>query len=277
MVHLPHETILADIETNLAAGQSNVAVLSEDFFRYGAQRSASTQQYAAAQGGMKIDPNAPIALLEAIRQIPHVRLIQIDHANVATVAQYDDGQLSTIHDLLVGEDRGRYVWVNVGVESAAEELLRSADAHGKFPRGTSQPPWSEFCTEQIRRLCLAKFFPMASLVIGLPGERDEHLQETLAWVQSLSNERMRTAVFPVIYAPLDNTSPPDPSSLRPLHWQLIRACYRLNFRWIPWFYRDNQAAGGTPWLRRTALQCMGYGQVLQWQMLFMWYHWRARR
>ena len=42
---------------------------------------------------------------------------------------------------------------------------------------------------------------MASLMIGLPGEREEHVRETLAWVQLLSNERL--AVFPVLYAPLD--------------------------------------------------------------------------
>ena len=33
------------------------------------------------------------------------------------------------------------------------------------------------------------------------GERDEHLQETLAWVESLSDQRM--AIFPVLHAPID--------------------------------------------------------------------------
>jgi radical SAM superfamily enzyme YgiQ (UPF0313 family) len=47
MVHLPPETILADVRTNVAAGLENVAVLSEDFFRYGAE-------------GTKVNPDAPI-------------------------------------------------------------------------------------------------------------------------------------------------------------------------------------------------------------------------
>ena len=66
---------------------------------------------------------------------------------------------------------------------------------------------------------------MASLMIGLPGETDEHLRETLAWVESLGNERL--AIFPVLFAPVDGTPPLDPRTLRPLHWALIRACYRL--------------------------------------------------
>ncbi len=56
---------------------------------------------------------------------------------------------------------------------------------------------------------------------------------------------------------------------------MIKACYRLNFRWVPWIYADNQAAAGVPLLRRAALQLLGYGQILQWKALFAWYGWRA--
>jgi hypothetical protein len=87
----------------------------------------------------------------------------------------------------------------------------------------------------------------------------------------------RLAIFPVLFAPIDGAAAPNPRSLRPLHWALIRACYRLNFRWVPWFYRDNQAAAGVSRLRSTVLQTMGYGQVLQWKLLLRWHQWRATR
>ncbi|MCY2987103.1 MAG: radical SAM protein [Planctomycetota bacterium] len=260
VVHLPPQTILADVETNVAGGMPNIALLSEDFFRYGAN-------------GVKADPNTLLALVRSIRRIPQVRLIQIDHASVASVAQYDDSQLQAIHDLLVGQNAQRYVWVNVGVETASDELLKQIGAAAKCKRSESEP-WGDFCRRQLRRLCQARYFPMASLVIGLPGERDEHLQDTLAWVESLADQRL--AVFPVLYAPVDGSPPLNPGRLRPLHWALIRACYRLNFRWVPWFHRDNQAAAGVPFARRMALQLLGYGQILQWQSLLAWHQWRAR-
>ena len=135
----------------------------------------------------------------SIRQIPQVRLIQIDHANVASVAQYDDPAARGASTICWrADDRGRYVWVNVGVETASEELLRRSARRGRCGRRESEP-WGDFCARQLRRLCRARFFPMASLVIGLPGESDEHLQETLAWVESLATERL--AIFPVLYAP----------------------------------------------------------------------------
>ncbi len=261
MVHLPPETILADVQTNVAAGMNNVALLSEDFFRYGAT-------------GLKAEPETLIALVERIRQIPQVRLIQLDHANLLSVAQYDDRQLAAFHDLLVGPDRRRVVWLNAGVETASGELLKQIGAGGKSPRGEVEA-WGDFCARELRRLCRAGFFAMASLMIGLPGEREEHLRETLDWVQSLGDERM--AVFPVLYAPLDGGPPPDPRRLSRTHWALIRACYRLNFRWVPWLYADNQAAAGVPRLRSAALQLMGRGQIVQWKALFAWYAWRAGR
>ncbi|NLF73650.1 MAG: B12-binding domain-containing radical SAM protein [Candidatus Anammoximicrobium sp.] len=261
MTHLPLQTIAADVETNLASGISHVALLSEDFFRYGGI-------------GGKANPDSLLALVRQIRQIPQVGFIQIDHASMASVAQYEDSQLLAIHDLLAGENTQRYVWVNIGVETASDRLLEQIGAAAKCKRSGSEP-WGDFCRRQLRRLCQARYFPLASLIVGVPGERDEDLQETLRWVESLADQRL--AVFPVLYAPVDGGPPLDASRLRPLHWALIRACYRLNFRWVPWLYRDQQTAAGVPRLRRLTLQLLGYGQVLQWKSLLAWHHWRARR
>jgi len=267
MVHLPPQTILADVQAEVAAGLTHIAALSEDFFRYGAESTG-------------VNPDALVSLLQEIRQVSPIGLIQIDHANLVSVAQYGDRQLETLHDLLVGGELAadpqnpRYVWVNVGVETASGELLRGLGAGAKMPRGESES-WGDFSARQLRRLCRAKFFPMASIMIGLPGERDEHLQETLRWVESLGDERM--AVFPLLYAPVDGTEPPNPRALRAVHWDLIRRCYRRNFRWVPWFYANNQAAAGESYGRRAVLQLMGYGQILEWKTLLAWHHWRAHR
>jgi radical SAM superfamily enzyme YgiQ (UPF0313 family) len=259
MVHLPPKTILADVQTNLAAGLNSVSLLSEDFFRYGAE-------------GIRAAPEALISLVRSIRQIPQVRVIQPDHANLVTIAQYDDRELEVLHGLLAGDHTRRSVWVNTGVETASDELLKRTGGGAKMPRGPSES-WGQFASQQLRRLCRAGFFPMASLMIGLPGERDQDVQETLAWVQSLSGERI--SVFPLLYAPVDGGPPLDPRRLRAVHWSLIKACYRLNFRWIPRIYAADQAAAGVPLVKRAVLQLMGRGQVLQWKTLFAWHGWRA--
>jgi radical SAM superfamily enzyme YgiQ (UPF0313 family) len=261
MFHLPPETILSDARTNVAAGMRNLVLLSEDFFRYGAD-------------GATPRPEILLDLVRRIRAIPGVGLLQVDHANAASIAHYDDRQLAELHDGLVGPRAMQSLWINVGVETASEELLVASGAGGKMPRDRAQP-WGDFCAEQLRRLCRAGFFPMASLMIALPGERDEHLRETLDWVQSLSCERM--AIFPVLYAPLDGSPPPDRRALRPAHWELLKTCYRMNFRQVPRMYAENQAAVGVSPLRRSALQLLGRGQILQWKLLLAWHARRSRQ
>ena len=65
------ETIFADVRTNVAAGVNNVALLSEDFFRLWGQ-------------GVRTDPEGRcLRSSKRIRQIPQVRVIQLDHANSA--------------------------------------------------------------------------------------------------------------------------------------------------------------------------------------------------
>jgi len=137
----------------------------------------------------------------------------------------------------------------------------------------SEGDWGEFCAAQVRRLCRAGFFPLLSLLLGLPGEREEDVRATLAWVRALSGERI--AIFPVLYAPIDGSAGPRASDLTRAHWELIRSCYRLNFRWVPRMYWDNQAAAGVPVGRRLLVQVLGRGQVVQWQSLFAWHAWRA--
>ncbi len=261
MIHIPESTVIADARKNVESGMSSIAVLSEDFFRYGAK-------------GMTADPEVVISLLTCLRRIDGLRLIQTDHANISSIAQYSDEQLKTVRDLLVGDTRARYPWVNVGIETASGELLA---ANGGVPkmRGCSPDRWSDHTLMHLRRLCEAGFLPMASLVVGLPGEREGDILRTLDWVESLQRERI--TIFPVLYAPIDGTPGIRARDLSPLHWRLIKTCYKLNFRWIPRMYWDNQTAAGVCPGRRVILQTMGLGQVVQWNALFAWHSWRSRR
>lgn len=248
MQHLPPETILADIRTNLAAGLTSIAILSEDLLRYGA-------------GGVRCRPEALLALLAQIRALPGLRLIQPDHVNVASVAQYNDTQLQEIHRLLSGGFQD-HPWVNLGVETPAGQLLQ---ANGGRPKMGTVPPeqWGDFCAEQLRRLIAAGFVPMASLVIGLPQETPADLELTRQWVRGLQG--LAVTIFPVLYAPIGGQTPPDPTQLSRAHWQLMQECYEFNFRWVPRIYWDSQRGAGVGLPRRLVIQALGQGNVLLWR------------
>lgn len=260
MRHLPAATIIADMHTNIAAGNTSIAALSEDFFRYGAT-------------GVKVNPSALIELLRQLRAIEGLKLIQIDHANVISIAAYSDAELRTVHDLLVGEVKHDYPWVNVGVETASGELLKK---NGGAPKMGSCPPeqWEDFCVAQLDRLSRAGFFPMVSLVLGLPGETPADVTRTMSLVQRLRNDRI--SVFPMFYAPLDEISAPIARDFSRVHWQIFKTAYEINFKWVPRMFWDNQMGAGVPFAKRVMLQILGQGQVFLWRALFAWHSWRAR-
>ena len=259
MIHLPEETILADVRANLAGGIHSAALLSEDFFRYGAN-------------GMRVNPRRLISLLESLRSIDGLGLIQTDHSAIYSVSQFSDDDLRRVRELMVGDTGCRHPWLNVGVETAADDLLR---ANGGAPKMSRVKPgeWGKFCACQLHRLCRAGFMPMASLMIGLPGESRADIERTLDWVESVSG--LPVMIFPMLHAPIDGSKPIGICELHSLHWDLVRACYRLNFRWTPRMYWDNQKAVGVSVARRILLQLMGRGQVLQWNAFFALHSARA--
>jgi len=260
MVHLPVETILADVETNLRAGITSVALITEDVLRFGG-------------AGLPPDANRLVALLQRLRAFSGLRHIQTDHANLCSAARLEDGALREVHRLMCGgEPSDTLVWLNVGIETASGGLLR---AHGGGPKmgGVSDEEWPRFCLEQVRRLMRLGFFPLVSLVLGLPGETDEDVARTLAWVESLRHDRV--AVFPVFYAPIGPRERPfGRHDMTDLHWRLFRACYRLNFRWMPRLFWTNHFRAGVPRRRRVLMQMLGRGQVWGWRALLTW---RSRR
>ncbi len=254
MQHLPVETIVADAQTNLAAGMGGIAALSEDCFRYGG-------------AGNETDPAALIDLLERLRQLDDLRLIQTDHANIMSIAGFSDQELTRVRELLVGDSGAELPWVNVGVETASGELLARSGGEAKMI-GASHDEWGDICATQLRRLIAAGWAPMVSILVGLPGETPEDVQRTLAWIRDMKNERVM--IFPVVYAAIDGSETLTRAALTKLHWRLVRECYSLNFKWTPRMYADNQRAVGVPSARRTLLQALGVAQVIEWKTLLAW-------
>ncbi|MDP6438428.1 MAG: radical SAM protein [Candidatus Brocadiia bacterium] len=256
MIHVPAETVISDVETNLSAGVGNVSLVTEDVLRYGAD-------------GARPRPAALIDLLLRMRGLAGVGRIQADHANIASVERYTDEQLVEVRRLMAGQAGPEaYVWLNLGVETAAGELLRASGGGAKM--GSCEPDeWGEFCLRQVRRLVQTGFFPLVSLMVGLPGEAPDDVEETIRWVGRLGDERL--AVFPLLHAPVDGRSRPlCAADMSGAHWRLFRLCYRLNFRWVPRLYWENQSEAGAPLWRRLVLQAMGRGQALWWKGLFAW-------
>jgi len=256
MIHLPLDTVASDVERNVERGVTSICALSEDFFRYGGGH------------GEAVNPTALKALLRRLRENERLKLIQIDHANVISVARYSDGDLREVHDLLVQGQRHDYLWVNLGVETASGELLDMNQKGGKI-RPYKPEEWGELCDSEVRRLIRAGYFPLVSLILGLPGETPEHVEKTVRWIENLYDERL--VIFPIFYSPVIPGAGRQFTiqDMTPMHWRLFRLAYNLNFKWIPKMYWDNQTGAGASLRRRLFIQVTGRMQTLQWKAKFI--------
>ena len=256
MDHLPMETVVADIDTNVRGGMPAVMSGSEDFFRYGGK-------------GWQVDFDKLRLLLKAMREVTGVSFMQIDHANISSVLQLDDLQLKEIRRLLTWSEPTDYLWVNMGVESANGELVR---ANGPAKIAPFKPAdWPELVIEAADRMERTGFFPVFSIILGLPGETPDDVRRTHDLARKLS--KRRCVLFPIFHEPVLTEHPRkgerfDLAKMSANHLELYITCYEINFRWVPKLYWDNQRAGGVSWVKRSLVQLLGRVEILNWKVNF---------
>ncbi len=253
MGHLPADTILADLQTNVAAGISSVVSGSEDFFRYGAD-------------GPRVNFEALRSLLVEMKQISGLSFMQIDHANISSVLQFSDEQLRELRRLLTWGARSEYLWVNMGIESASGALVAASSSGKTAPFNPDD--WEQMVRESCARMMRTGFFPVFSIILGLPGESGADVAATLKLVKHLDTRG--AVVFPIFYEPLGGTGHPafNTTCMREDHWELFTTCYEMNFRRVPRLLWDNQRAGGVSWFKRMLFQLLGRGEVRLWRKRF---------
>ncbi len=256
MEHIAVDTILSDLETNVAGGINSVVSGSEDFFRYGSDNT-------------KPDFDKLYALLEEMRTIKGLSFMQIDHGNVTSVLQLTDEQLAEARRLLSWAAPTEYLWVNMGVESANGHLV-AANCPGKIAPFRPDD-WEDMVRETAERMTKNGFFSVFRIILGLPGETPDDIARTLELVRYLGSKR--AVVFPIFYEPLSIEEVRQGrkftlEKMRADHLELYKCCYEINFKAIPPLFWDNQRAGGVSFAKRALMRGLGKCEVASWRRTF---------
>ncbi|MCY2930807.1 MAG: hypothetical protein NTV86_15180 [Planctomycetota bacterium] len=244
---------MADLAFNVAGGMTTAVAGCEDFFRYGSS-------------GTGVNFEKLHELLTAMQAVEGVSFIQLDHANICSVAQLSDEQLRETRRLLGRPRTGGYLWINMGIESGSGALV-AANAPGKL--GSCRPEdWSDLVEQTASRMAAAGFFPVFSVILGLPGETPADVAATLSLVRRLA--RGRVVIFPIFHEPFQAGAGEAfrVASMRAEHLELYTTCYELNFRNVPAMFADNQRSGGVSWFKRTLVQALGRGEIHAWRKNF---------
>ena len=223
----PLEHILKEVELNAKNGTKMILLQTDDIFLYNSKSNFIPNREAI------------IKLIQGVNKVDGVDYIQIAHASLAPIV-YDRKIVKEIAPILVEKS----LWscngnpcasIEVGIETGSARLMK------KYMRGKMLPykpeQWRDVVVQSLGILNDNNVYPLATLILGLPGEKEEDVFATIELLDRLKSAK-------IFYVPLLFTSEEesilkrrkhkDLENLDELQWDILSGCWRHNINtWRP--------------------------------------------
>jgi len=223
----PLERVLEEVRLNAKAGTRMITLQTDDIFLYYHLRKFVPNREKIAK------------LVGEVAKVEGVEYLQVAHASLPPVV-YDPKLIEEISPILVEKSRwkcrGKKVASpEVGIETGSLRLLK------KYMKGKALPlkpeDWHEIVTKGIEILNKNDIYPLATLLVGLPGETEEDVKQTLELLEKL--EGMGVFLVPLLFTSeedcmLRRTKEVRSEELGRLYWEFFGRCWRHNIMvWSP--------------------------------------------
>jgi len=223
---IPLETILANVRRQVAEGGDTITLTTEDLFLYQQGKKFKTNREALKQ------------LFESVGAVEGVKYVQMTHGTIAP-AVVDPGVIEDLSPVAVGKSvnrhpasthpENRYAMMFIGLETGSVRLFK------QFMKGKGYPfrpeQWPDVVMKGMEILNKNNWFPMATFIVGLPGETREDTKQSLNLLHALKGAKW--CVIPTLFVPLDDTRLGKSDSakvaqLTDLQWEFFFTCWRYN-------------------------------------------------
>ena len=230
-IDVPLDRIMKEVAITTLEGSANITLVTEDLFLYGAKDTRFTPNRKAV-----------LKLISQVADHPGVAAIQPSHMSLAPVV-YDPRLVRDVAEVLVehhwySHGKKAIVTSETGIETGSVRLMRKYMAGKMLPYTPEQ--WPEVVSQAFGILNDTDWYPLATLIVGLPDEREEDVAETLELLDTLKGHN--AFYVPLVFVPLDNCSlmhqkGAEIDSLSQLRWELLTRCWEYNIRvWRDTFF-----------------------------------------
>jgi radical SAM superfamily enzyme YgiQ (UPF0313 family) len=234
----PIDHIIKEVAITVKSGSKMIFPNSEDIFLYDSYPNFIPNRKSI------------VKLFKKIADYPGVELIHLSHASLAPIIQ-DPKILEELAPILLEKtDRKingkKFVTVEVGVETGSVRLMN------KFMKGKALPfsvnNWPELVVQGISNMNDNDWYPLCTIMAGMPGETEEDIIQTLNLIDDLKD--LKLFYTPVLFIPLADAMLSDArrinlDNLNELHWEFITECWKKNVKiWL-----DNK----TQWFIKTLI------------------------
>ena len=212
----PIERLKEEAMINLDSGITSVWLQSEEILLYGLDNSE-----------MIPNKDAIIELFREMKALPHVNYVGTIHLTFSSAV----AQPECIEKMAEINDFGPKRWngIQTGLETASAKLMRKHMPWKVKPYSPEE--WPQLVIDGIKLLNDNYYFASNTLVVGLPGEEDDDVQETIDLVKKLDG--MATIVAPMLYTDYHNAENTlTAQKMTKLQWELYFRCWLLNAKTV---------------------------------------------
>ena len=218
------EKIMAEVEITTREGSDHITLVTEDLFLYGAKSKTFIP-----------NPKAVVELVRSVADYPGVKSIQASHMSLAPVAQ-NPHMVKQLAEILI--DRSWYshgkkpiITAETGIETGSTRLMKKYMGGKMLPFKPEQ--WQEVVTNAFGILNDNDWYPLATLIVGLPDEKEEDVLDTLELMDQLKD--CNAFYVPLFFVPLENCvlmnkKGTELDTLSKARWDFFIRCWEYNIK-----------------------------------------------
>ena len=220
---IPLDRVMEEVKVNSRCFDF-AALHSDDFLLYGCDNK-------------DFYPNrdAIINLFSHVRRMEGISHISLTHCSLSPVAL--DSELIEKISKICKRKTDSWLGIQPGIETASPVLIKK-----HMPQKTkpfSPEEWPDVVRKAIKILNDNRWYVAATLIIGLPGEEDEDVEETLSLVEDLSESDCLLA--PLLYVDYETDVQLTLNDLTVMQWELFYECWKHNCRQFnKWVWESNR-------------------------------------
>jgi radical SAM superfamily enzyme YgiQ (UPF0313 family) len=250
---IPVEKIVEEVKLNVSQGQQMAFLATEDVFLYGCKSRFVPDKHKLNR------------MLTAIAAVPGVKYIQASHAALAPIV-YDKSVLEEITPVMMEKTRWgphykksykkKFITVEVGVETGSARLMNMSMRGKALPFKADS--WRELVVQGFTNMNEYDWWPLATLMTGLPDETEDDLIQTLELIDDLMDTKsfLTPLVFiPIEEAALSDAKRVDLDRLTERQWEFITRCWKHNID----FWAEDEKWWINPFL------FAGYWSITRWK------------
>ena len=221
---VPLDKVMKEVETTVREGASRITLITEDLFLYGSKNRSFIP-----------NKEAVLKLAKCVADYPGVKAVQPSHMSLAPVV-HDPSLVEEIAEILIDcnwycHGKNPIVTSETGIETGSVRLMKKYMAGKPLPFKPEQ--WKEVVTQAFGILNDNSWYPLATLIIGLPDEREEDVVETLELMDDLKD--CHAFYVPLFFVPLENCllmnkRGAELDSLSKIRWEFLIRCWQYNVR-----------------------------------------------